>query len=83
MGHIQEWESKCYFDGIPDEVPVRIQQLLKAPSYKAICVAILKNDYALKTLGFARVKSQIYNTIKKQELMQRGVIKSSNQLKFF
>jgi predicted phosphoadenosine phosphosulfate sulfurtransferase len=30
-----------------------------APSYKAIAIAILKNDHSLKTLGFDKAESDI------------------------
>lgn len=66
--YVKAWESRCYSDGIPDEVPTRIQQLNKAPSYKAICMAILKNDTTLKTLGFTRKKPLAYHMLKRIEL---------------
>ena len=69
--YIQEWEKRCYDEGIPDEVPIRIQQLNKAPSYKQICIAILKNDYSLKTLGFTPTKSVYYSELKRIEINQR------------
>lgn len=74
LNYINQWENRCYFDGLPDEVPQRIQELNKAPSYKAICMAIMKNDHCLETLGFSRVKSHYYNIIKRDELKERGVI---------
>ncbi len=56
--YIEEWKKRGYSNDIPDIVPDRLMQLNKAPSYKAICVAILKNDYCLKTLGFQPKKSK-------------------------
>jgi hypothetical protein len=38
-------------------------------------MTILKNDYALKTLGKTPPKSQIYNDIKRDELIRNGKIK--------
>lgn len=38
-------------------------------------MTILKNDYALKTLGKNPPKSQIYNDIKRAELIKNGKIK--------
>ncbi|CAB4131252.1 Protein of unknown function DUF3440 [uncultured Caudovirales phage] len=67
--YIQTWEQKCYPDGIPDEVPIEIQELV--PNYKKICLAILKNDYALKTLGLNTTKSKYYDYYKKIELEKR------------
>jgi len=82
LRYIELWENRCYFDGIPEEVPARLSQLNKAPSYKEICSAILKNDYSLKTLGLPQVKSRYYSSFKRIELIERGVI-SDNQLKLF
>jgi len=69
--YIRTWELRCYYNGIPDEVPVRIHQLNKAPSYKAICLAILKNDYQLKTLGQTVKVSKYYHELKRIELNKR------------
>ena len=38
--YIKTWETKCYFDGIPDEAPLRLSQLNKVPSYNKIAIAI-------------------------------------------
>lgn len=73
-GYIKTWEARCYSKGVPDEVPTRLQQLNKAPSYKAISLAILNNDYQLKSLGFTPKKSYYYDRLKKIELKARGVI---------
>ena len=82
-GYIQKWERRCYPKGIPDEVAVRLEQLNKAPSYKQICITIMKNDTLLQTLGFSRTKCKAYNELKKAELIERGVIKPDQQLKLF
>jgi predicted phosphoadenosine phosphosulfate sulfurtransferase len=66
-------------------------ELLKlnlAPSYKSICMAILKNDHSLKSLGFEGKKSVWYNVLKKIELQNRNKnmnenIKIDNQLYLF
>lgn len=70
--YIQDW-SKVYKDGLPDEVPNRLEALNKAPSYKALVRCILKGDKDLLSLGFQRRKSKVYNDIKKDELTRRGV----------
>jgi len=64
LSYIIDWESKGYPDGIPDEVPNELMVLNLAPSYKAICFAILKNDISLKTLGLSAPKSKYYYAIK-------------------
>lgn len=71
INYVKTWENRCYSNGIPDEVPKRIEQLNKAPSYRMICLALLKNDYSLKTLGFTPKKCESYNQLKKIELSQR------------
>jgi predicted phosphoadenosine phosphosulfate sulfurtransferase len=77
--YIKTWEQKCYFNGIPDEVPIRIDQLNKAPSYKRIAMAILKND--LELIGIAPKKSIYYSMLKKIEIDKRET--KSKQLTLF
>lgn len=60
-----------YCSGIPDQVPDRLMELKKAPSYKAIAIAILKNDSSLKSLGFEPKKSEYYHILKKIEIASR------------
>lgn len=70
--YIQAWENQCYFDGIPEEVPNRIEQLNKAPSYKQLCKLILKNDTQFKTLGHTPKKPKEYHILKRIELAERN-----------
>ena len=79
--YIKTWENRCYTDGIPDEAPKRLEHLNKVPSYRLICMTILKNDCQLKILGFNRPKCNAYNELKKIELIDRGVLKKDLQLK--
>jgi len=81
LNYIKVWEKRCYSNGIPDEAPDRLEYLNKVPSYRKIAIAIIKNDYSLETLGFSKNKSYIYSQIKYNELLERGVIKKSKQLK--
>jgi predicted phosphoadenosine phosphosulfate sulfurtransferase len=67
--YISTWKKRCYTDGIPDEGPHEIFD--KVPSYKRIAITILKNDYALKTLGVVQKKSMLYNELKRLEFEQR------------
>lgn len=69
------WESRCYHKGIPDEAPIQIIE--KVPSYKKICLSILKNDY--KDLGYYPKKSKYYSILKRMEIDQR--IYKGKQLK--
>lgn len=77
--YIKTWETKGYSSGIPDEIPTRLSQLNLAPSYKDICIAILKNDIALKSLGLQPKKSKYYHILKKIELGHKNPV----QLDFF
>lgn len=70
MQYITTWEAKGYSDGIPDAVPSRLMQLRKAPSYKAIALAILKND--MTDLGFSPPFSAWYFELKRVEIEARG-----------
>jgi predicted phosphoadenosine phosphosulfate sulfurtransferase len=75
--HINVWESRLP-NGIPDECHSDIERNKLYPSYKQICIAIMKNDYALKTLGYDSVKCLVYDELKKIELRDRGIIKQIN-----
>lgn len=76
--YIKIWIARCYSDGIPDEAPFEISD--KVPDYKKICIAILKNDTVLKTLGYDKIKTPIYSELKRIEIEQRNKTK---QLKLF
>lgn len=76
--YIEAWSRRGYSDGIPDEVPLRLAALRKAPSYKAIVQAILKND--MTELGFARPFSPWYSELKRVEIEGRG---GERQLRLF
>lgn len=69
--YIRQWEARGYPDGIPDEAPARLEVLNKAPSYRAICRAIVRNDVALTSLGFPRPKTAAYMALKRIEIEQR------------
>jgi len=73
--YINLWESRCYFNGLPDQAPLRLEELKKVPSYRQICVAIMKNDNQLKTLGFSRPFCEIYHSVKRRELREKGKVK--------
>ena len=75
LEYIQTWEKRCYFDGIPDEAPYELEIRNKVPSYKRVCIAILRNDHSLKTLGFTPKKSKYYDAYKKIEIEGRSKYK--------
>lgn len=67
--YIKTWETRCYKKGIPDEVPLELEEL--APSYKKIAVAILSNDLHFTSLGFSTPKSKWYSILKKIEIRKK------------
>ena len=72
--YIETWKARGYPEDIPDEVPQMIMAERLAPSYKAICLALLRNDNQLQTLGFTAPVSQWYSVIKRKEISQRRSI---------
>ena len=79
--YVKDWENRCYKNGIPEEAPLRLELLNKVPTYRNIVKAILKNDINLETLGFSRQFCKAYSDLKRIELIDRGVIKETNQIK--
>ena len=55
---MEMWENRCYSNGIPDEAPEGLAKQGRVPSYKAIAMAILKNDHSLKSLGMGVGESE-------------------------
>ena len=70
--YVETWKVRGYPEDLPDSVPDCLMRLNKAPSYKAICFAILKNDHPLQTLGFTPVVCESYNVLKRIELQARS-----------
>lgn len=70
--YVSSWKKKGYKDGIPDEADARLEHLCKAPSYRAICRAILKNDVSMSSLGFTRQPCDAYNALKRIEIEARN-----------
>lgn len=50
--YVSAWRKRCYSNDIPDEVQRKVEASGRAPSYRAIAIAILRNDLMLKALGF-------------------------------
>ena len=71
MEYLALWEGRCYYSGIPDEVPTEIMRAGKAPSYKTIAIAILNNDY--KALGiYADEPDWVGEIVKKGKDNEQG-----------
>lgn len=79
---ISWWRSKGYFvdekgkqhfvgynNYIPDEVDSRLEAEKKAPSWRRICKALLRNDYWCKGLSFSQTNSHSYQRYK--EMMKK------------
>ena len=79
--YIESWESKGYKNGIPDEAPTELERRNLAPSYRLICIALMKNHNNLEILGFQREKCRIYQEIKREEIYNREY--EGKQLKLF
>ena len=80
--YIKQWEQKGYPNGIPDEAPAELEKRGLVPSYRYICLVLMRNPYNLEKLGIPREKCKIYSDIKRAELISKGKIKKDNQLKF-
>lgn len=51
---------------LPDQVPELLARTFRAPSYKAIAMAILRNDHACKSLGFSLSESPLSLTVMRE-----------------
>ncbi len=69
--YINQWEQKGYPNGIPDEVPIQLEKLDSVPSYRKICIALMKNENNLEILGYSRKKTLVYSELKRIEIEQR------------
>ena len=71
------WISRGYSCGIPDEEDPQLEADRKAPSWRRICKALLRNDYWCKGLSFTQTKSEAYERYKaimKKRRQQWGLI---------
>lgn len=72
LAWVKKWEGRGYSSGIPDEADLGIELAERAPSYRRICMAIMKNDIQLESLGYTRELCAVYMSIKREELVKRG-----------
>ncbi|GAB4287237.1 MAG: phosphoadenosine phosphosulfate reductase [Ignavibacteriaceae bacterium] len=54
-----------YAKTIPDEVSPKLEAAKKAPSWRRVCKALLRNDYWCKGLSFSQTNSHSYQRYKK------------------
>ena len=71
--YITTWKNRCYFDDIPDRVPKKLADSMRAPSYKAIAIAILKNDNRLRSLGFGDEPPDVYWQLRRLNSEQKDM----------
>jgi predicted phosphoadenosine phosphosulfate sulfurtransferase len=69
---VRSWERKGYHDGLPDEAPRTLEENGRVPSWRMVCIAIMKNDKTLETLGFRRPPCEVYMELKRIELAERA-----------
>ena len=81
--YIKSWKRRGYPDDIPDEAPRRLEESFRVPSYRMLCIAIMKNDRHLLILGYSRPPCSIYNEIKRKELTEKGKIIPNPQKRLF
>ena len=81
--YVSTWKRRGYPAGIPDEADRRLEDFNKAPSWRLICIAVLKNDVTLKTLGYAMPECHLYNELKREEIKERGGLLHPEQLRMF
>jgi predicted phosphoadenosine phosphosulfate sulfurtransferase len=73
--YVEMWRKRCYYDGIPEQVPNLLQDTNRAPSWRKIAICLLKNDMRLRGLGFTE-KTYDKRLIASIEAM----VKTSDQL---
>ena len=61
---MKTWEERCYFE-IPDEIPEKLSRTGRVPSYKAIAMAVLRNDW--KSLGIHYSNETVDRAFKKED----------------
>jgi predicted phosphoadenosine phosphosulfate sulfurtransferase len=69
--YVATWRKQGYPLDIPDTVPDALMADCLAPSYRAICLAILSNDHPLASLGFTAKSNDVYAALKRIELKGR------------
>jgi len=79
--YTKTWEKRCYKDGIPDEVPKKLFVAKRAPSYKAIALAILSNDHNLHSLGFSQKESHLTGLLYEESAKRKNKKKHEKKLK--
>lgn len=66
------WQSRGYYDGIPDEAPRQLEKKYWAPSWRRLCKVLLRNDWWCKGLGLTQPKSAAYDRYLKIKRERKG-----------
>ena len=78
---IHWWHMHGYADGIPDEADPKEEAACRAPSWRRVCRALLRNDYWCKGLSFSQTKSEWfkrYRQIMQQRRTRWNIFPSSD-----
>jgi len=57
-------------------VPEKLAKTNRVPSYKQIAITILRNDFAMKGLGFEGRQSEVYRQIRASEKAKESTQRS-------
>jgi predicted phosphoadenosine phosphosulfate sulfurtransferase len=76
---IKWWKARGYIEGIPDEVPLNLENQKLAPSWRRLCKVLLRNDYWCKGLAFTQPKSAAYG--KYLELKKKNALLKAPKFK--
>jgi predicted phosphoadenosine phosphosulfate sulfurtransferase len=78
------WKARCYLHGIPDEVPQKVAASGRAPSWRAVALALLQNDLHLYQLGYARpAYERQCRVVSMAQIAMHGQTLGSRQLELF
>ena len=69
---VNHWKARGYPDFLPDEAPETLEEIGRVPSYRLICMAIMKNDHTLELLGYSRPACRLYSDLKRSEIEGRS-----------
>lgn len=73
---VKWWMKRGYPNGLPDEVPLVLENKHWAPSYRRLCKVLLRNDYWCKGLAFTQPKSTAYGKfleLKKSKVFPKNI----------
>ena len=66
--YLAVWRSRCYSKDIPDSVPGKVMKSMRAPSYQAVAMCLLRNDHKFHGLGFSPKVSDWYGILKAEQI---------------